>query len=66
MWWRLRLLLEGSAKRLLRGGTSGAAAPEIVLLHQAMLRLERRIEVLERGRPTAYTDLSPKIDIDER
>jgi hypothetical protein len=48
MWWRLELLLKGLAKRLMRGGVSDIAAPEIVLLHQAILRLERRIEVLEK------------------
>jgi len=47
MWWRLELFLKGLAKRLVRGGGNGIAAPEIVLLHQALLRLERRIEVLE-------------------
>jgi hypothetical protein len=47
MWWRLELFLKGLAKRLVRGGGNGIAAPEIVLLHQAVLRLERRIEMLE-------------------
>jgi hypothetical protein len=47
MWWRLELFLKGLAKRLVRGGRNGIAAPEIVLLHQAVLRLERRIEMLE-------------------
>jgi hypothetical protein len=47
MWWRLELFLKGLAKRLVRGGGNGGATPEIVLLHQAMLRLERRIEILE-------------------
>lgn len=47
MWWRLELLLKGMAKQLVRGGARGVGAPEIVLLHQALIRLERRIEVLE-------------------
>jgi hypothetical protein len=47
MWWRLELFLKGLAKRLVRGSGNDVAAPEIVLLHQALLRLERRIEVLE-------------------
>jgi hypothetical protein len=47
MWWRLELFLKGLAKRLVRRGGNGGATPEIVLLHQAMLRLERRIEILE-------------------
>ena len=39
--------MKGLAKRLVRGSGNDVAAPEIVLLHQALLRLERRIEVLE-------------------
>src|SRR5262245_62809674 len=29
MWWRLELFLKGLAKRLVRGGGNGVAAPEI-------------------------------------
>lgn len=47
MWWRLELFLRGLAIRFVRGRRSGIAPPEMVLLHQAILRLERRIEVLE-------------------
>jgi hypothetical protein len=56
MWWRLELFLKGLAKRLFRGGRGGIATPEIVLLHQAFLRLERRIEVLEANRSIIRTD----------
>ena len=55
MWWRLELFLKGLAKRLVRGGGSGIAAPEIVLLHQMVLRLERRIEVLEANHGNAVS-----------
>jgi hypothetical protein len=50
MWWRLELFLKGLAIRLVRGRRSGVAPPEIVLLHQAVLRLERRVEILEADR----------------
>jgi hypothetical protein len=54
MWWRLELFLKGLAKRLVRGGQSGIATPEIVLLHQAILRLEHRIEMLEANKGDVY------------
>jgi hypothetical protein len=56
MWWRLELFLKGLAKRLVRGGRSGVAAPEIVLLHQAVLRLERRVEMLEASKGNICVD----------
>jgi hypothetical protein len=45
--WRFRLFLRGLGQRLIRGGGKGIASPELVLLHQELLRLERRIEILE-------------------
>ncbi|MDB5605170.1 MAG: hypothetical protein JWP25_2070 [Bradyrhizobium sp.] len=60
MWWRLELFLKGLAKRLVRGGQGGVAAPEIVLLHQAFLRLERRIEILEANKSAICIDEKQK------
>jgi hypothetical protein len=43
--WRLGLFLKGLAMRVIRGKRTNA--PELALLHQAILRLERRVEILE-------------------
>jgi hypothetical protein len=45
--WRLKLFLKGTALRIVRGEGKRIAAPELLLLHQAILRLERRLEILE-------------------
>jgi hypothetical protein len=45
--WRLKLFLKGLGLRIVRGEGKRIAAPELLLLHQAILRLERRIEILE-------------------
>jgi hypothetical protein len=64
MWWRLELLLKGMAKRLVRGGGYGIAATEIALLHQALLRLERRIEILEANNGNVVsTESKEKSDV---
>jgi hypothetical protein len=46
--WRLKLFLKGVGLRIVRGEGKRIAAPELLLLHQAILRLERRIEIIER------------------
>lgn len=56
MWWQLELFVKGLAKRLARGGRSGIATPEIVLLHQAIIRLEHRIEMLEANKGNTCID----------
>jgi len=66
MWWQLELFLKGLAKRLVRGGRSGIAAPEIVLLHQAVLRLERRVELLEADKGNScFDEKQGKSDVKE-
>ena len=43
--WRLGLFLKGLSMRVIGGKRT--IAPELALLHQAILRLERRVEILE-------------------
>lgn len=45
--WRLKLFLKMVGLRIVRGEGKRIAAPELLLLHQAILRLERRIEIIE-------------------
>jgi hypothetical protein len=45
--WRLKLFLKGVGLRIVRSEGKRIAAPELLLLHQAILRLERRIEIIE-------------------
>jgi hypothetical protein len=50
--WRLKLFLRGIGLRIVRGEGSRIAAPELLLLHQAILRLERRLEIIEEKLPS--------------
>lgn len=45
--WRLKLFVKGLGMRIMRGEGQRIAAPELLLLHQAILRLERRIDIME-------------------
>jgi hypothetical protein len=45
--WRLKLFLKGLGLRIVRGEGKRIAAPELLLLHQAILRLERRLDIIE-------------------
>lgn len=49
--WRLGLFLKGLGRRLIRGKHTNA--PELTVLHQAILRLERRVEILETDHEAA-------------
>jgi hypothetical protein len=53
--WRLKLFLKGLGLRIVRGEGKRIAAPELLLLHQAILRLERRIDIIE-GRDMPSTE----------
>jgi hypothetical protein len=52
--WRLGLFLKGLAIRVVRGKRTNA--PELALLHQAILRLERRVEILETKHEIGSTE----------
>jgi hypothetical protein len=52
--WRLGLFLKGLATRVIRGKRTNA--PELALLHQAILRLERRVEILETKHEIVSTE----------
>jgi hypothetical protein len=58
--WRLKLFLKGLALKIVRGEGNRIAAPELLLLHQAILRLERRIEIIEARNIPPSTNRAPR------
>jgi|HubBroStandDraft_4_1064222.scaffolds.fasta_scaffold2430221_1 hypothetical protein len=56
--WRLKLFLKGIGLRIVRGEGKRIAAPELLLIHQAILRLERRLELIETKLSSAVRDES--------